>query len=111
MARFYVLLDGDITQERTEESIRIHLAPYHVEFKETEWFSTYHGKHRYATGMMKQLTNIAKCKKEWLKVSLRHFQGSYLQVMQHISTPSMVDKVSTLETQMPLHLPGVSVLL
>ena len=44
MARFYVLLDGEITQERTENSIREHLAPYRVEFARTEWFSNFDGK-------------------------------------------------------------------
>lgn len=44
MARFYVLLEGEVTQERAENSIREHLAPHKVEFKETEWFSTFDGK-------------------------------------------------------------------
>jgi len=44
MARFYILLDGEITQERSEESIRKHMSPHHVEFIKTEWFSTYNGK-------------------------------------------------------------------
>lgn len=45
MARFYVLLKGgEVTQERAENSIREHLAPHKVEFKKTEWFSTFDGK-------------------------------------------------------------------
>lgn len=44
MARFYVLLDGEITQERAENSIKDHLAPYRVEFTKTEWFSTFEGE-------------------------------------------------------------------
>jgi 2-polyprenyl-6-methoxyphenol hydroxylase-like FAD-dependent oxidoreductase len=44
MARFYVLLDGDITQKRAEDSIREHLSPYRVEFIKTEWFSKFEGK-------------------------------------------------------------------
>lgn len=44
MARFYVLLEGEITQERAEASIREHLAPYRVDFARTEWFSTFEGK-------------------------------------------------------------------
>jgi phenol 2-monooxygenase len=44
MARFYVLLDGEITQERAEDSIREHMAPHLIEFKKTEWFSTFEGK-------------------------------------------------------------------
>lgn len=45
MARFYVLLDGgEVTQERAENSIRDHMAPHKVEFKKTEWFSTFDGK-------------------------------------------------------------------
>lgn len=44
MARFYVLLDGgEITQERAEESIRLHMAPFSVDFVRTEWFSQFDG--------------------------------------------------------------------
>lgn len=44
MCRFYVLLEGgDVTQERAEESIKQHMAPHSVEFKKTEWFSTFDG--------------------------------------------------------------------
>lgn len=49
MARFYVLLDGgEVTQERAEKSIRDHMAPHKVEFKKTEWFSTFDVKERIA---------------------------------------------------------------
>ncbi|KAK2624568.1 hypothetical protein QTJ16_005761 [Diplocarpon rosae] len=49
LARFYVLLDGgDITQERTEQSIKEHLAPYSVEFAKTEWFSQFDVQERVA---------------------------------------------------------------
>lgn len=41
MARFYVLLDGEITQEKAEASIREHMTPHRVDFKATEWFSTF----------------------------------------------------------------------
>ena len=41
MARFYVLLDGEITQEKAEASIRAHMAPHRVDFRKTEWFSTF----------------------------------------------------------------------
>lgn len=42
MARFYVLLDGgEISQERAEESVRKHMSPHKIEFRETEWFSTF----------------------------------------------------------------------
>lgn len=44
MARFYILLDGEITQEKAENSIREHMAPHRVDFKKTEWFSTFDGK-------------------------------------------------------------------
>lgn len=50
MARFYVLLDGgEVTQVRAENSIREHLAPHKVEFKKTEWFSTFDGKLLYTS--------------------------------------------------------------
>jgi hypothetical protein len=44
MSRFYVLLDGEVTQAKAEESIRAHMAPYCVEFERTEWFSTFDGR-------------------------------------------------------------------
>ena len=44
MARFYVLLDGDITQKRAENSIREHMAPHRIEFKKSQWFSTFEGR-------------------------------------------------------------------
>ncbi|KAJ5047197.1 uncharacterized protein L3040_003038 [Drepanopeziza brunnea f. sp. 'multigermtubi'] len=48
MARFYVLLEGEVTQEKTQQSISQHMAPYKVVFKETEWFSTYNVQERVA---------------------------------------------------------------
>lgn len=45
MARFYVLLPGgEVTLERAQESIKKHMAPHHVNFIETEWFSTFDGR-------------------------------------------------------------------
>jgi phenol 2-monooxygenase (NADPH) len=50
MARFYILLDGEITQARAEQSIRDHMAPHRIDFVETEWFSTFEGKsHSFAS--------------------------------------------------------------
>jgi 2-polyprenyl-6-methoxyphenol hydroxylase-like FAD-dependent oxidoreductase len=43
MCRFYVLLEGEVTQARAEESIQQHMAPHKVQFKKTEWFSTFDG--------------------------------------------------------------------
>lgn len=43
MCRFYILLDGEINEERSKESIKKHLAPYRVEFTKKEWFSTFEG--------------------------------------------------------------------
>jgi phenol 2-monooxygenase len=48
MSRFYVLLDGEVTQAKAEESIRAHMAPYCVEFERTEWFSTFDVQERVA---------------------------------------------------------------
>ncbi|KAJ0326660.1 hypothetical protein COL922a_013570 [Colletotrichum nupharicola] len=48
MARFYILLDGEITQEKAENSIREHMAPHRVNFKKTEWFSAFDVKERIA---------------------------------------------------------------
>lgn len=44
LCRFYVLLEGEVTQERAEESIKKHLAPYRTDFVKTEWYSTFDGK-------------------------------------------------------------------
>ncbi|KAI8960216.1 FAD binding domain-containing protein [Daldinia sp. FL1419] len=49
MARFYVLLDGEITQKRAEDSIREHMAPHRIDFVKTEWFSTFDVKERIAS--------------------------------------------------------------
>ncbi|KAI1212016.1 FAD binding domain-containing protein [Annulohypoxylon truncatum] len=49
MARFYVLLDGEITQRKAEDSIREHMAPHRVDFVKTEWFSTFDVKERIAS--------------------------------------------------------------
>ncbi|KAL1641858.1 hypothetical protein SLS61_009965 [Didymella pomorum] len=49
MQRFYVLLDGEITQEKTEASIRRHMAPHRVEFTHVEWFSKFEIKERVAS--------------------------------------------------------------
>ncbi|KZL69900.1 FAD monooxygenase [Colletotrichum tofieldiae] len=54
MARFYVLLDGEITQEKAEKSIREHMAPHRVDFKKTEWFSTFDVKERIAGTFVSQ---------------------------------------------------------
>jgi 2-polyprenyl-6-methoxyphenol hydroxylase-like FAD-dependent oxidoreductase len=44
LSRFYVLLEGEVTEERAKESVKIHLAPYKVEFTKVEWYSTFDGK-------------------------------------------------------------------
>ncbi|KGO39526.1 Monooxygenase, FAD-binding [Penicillium expansum] len=49
MSRFYVLLDGEITQKRAEVSIQEHMAPHKIEFKKTEWFSSFEVKERVAS--------------------------------------------------------------
>ncbi|KAH5396620.1 hypothetical protein HBI47_222160 [Parastagonospora nodorum] len=48
MQRFYVLLEGEITQLKTEASIRRHMAPHAVEFTHIEWFSKFEIKERVA---------------------------------------------------------------
>ncbi|CAG8951006.1 hypothetical protein HYFRA_00006403 [Hymenoscyphus fraxineus] len=58
MARFYILLDGEVTQERSEESIRSHMKPYNVEFVKTEWFSTYNVQERVAETFLSPLGRI-----------------------------------------------------
>nr|XP_036576921.1 FAD monooxygenase [Colletotrichum truncatum]KAF6783775.1 FAD monooxygenase [Colletotrichum truncatum] len=54
MARFYILLDGEITQQRAEDSIREHMTPHRVDFKKTEWFSTFDVKERIAGTFVSQ---------------------------------------------------------
>lgn len=45
MARFYVLLPGgEVTLERSQKSIKEHMAPHYVEFRKTVWFSTFDGE-------------------------------------------------------------------
>ena len=51
MARFYVLFDDGQTakpQEAVEEEIRKFLEPHRVDFRATEWFSTFEIKERVA---------------------------------------------------------------
>ncbi|ETS73021.1 hypothetical protein PFICI_15196 [Pestalotiopsis fici W106-1] len=52
MARFYILLDGDINQARAEQSIRDHMAPHRIDFVKTEWFSTFEVKERIASSFV-----------------------------------------------------------
>ncbi|KAJ6438855.1 FAD monooxygenase [Purpureocillium lavendulum] len=52
LCRFYVLLDGEVTQARAEASIKAHLAPYRVDFKQTEWYSTFDVKERIASSFV-----------------------------------------------------------
>ncbi|KAI6755956.1 hypothetical protein HG530_011692 [Fusarium avenaceum] len=49
MARFYILLDGEINEENCKASIKQHMAPYRVDFVATEWFSTFEVKERVAS--------------------------------------------------------------
>lgn len=44
MARFYVLLQGEITLENTQQEIKKFLAPHRIDFPEVEWFSTFEGE-------------------------------------------------------------------
>lgn len=52
MCRFYVLLEGQVTQALAEDSIRKHLAPHTVAFKKTEWYSTFDVKERIASSFI-----------------------------------------------------------
>ncbi|KJZ76947.1 hypothetical protein HIM_03824 [Hirsutella minnesotensis 3608] len=52
LCRFYVLIDGEVTQERAQESIKQHMAPYNIEFTKTEWFSTFEVKERVASSFV-----------------------------------------------------------
>ncbi|KAF2640981.1 FAD/NAD(P)-binding domain-containing protein [Massarina eburnea CBS 473.64] len=49
MQRFYILLDGEITQDKAEAEIRRHMAPHAVEFTHVEWFSKFEIKERIAS--------------------------------------------------------------
>lgn len=44
MQRFYVLLDGEVTLEKTQDSVRRHMAPHAVEFTHIEWFSKFESR-------------------------------------------------------------------
>ncbi|KAH6898964.1 FAD binding domain-containing protein [Thelonectria olida] len=52
LCRFYVLLEGEVTQERAQESIKRHMAPYRVDFLKTEWYSTFDVKERIASSFV-----------------------------------------------------------
>jgi 2-polyprenyl-6-methoxyphenol hydroxylase-like FAD-dependent oxidoreductase len=43
LSRFYVLLDGEVNSERAQESIKNHMAPHRIDFREVEWYSTFDG--------------------------------------------------------------------
>ncbi|KAM3547942.1 hypothetical protein MY1884_009377 [Beauveria asiatica] len=49
LCRFYVLLDGEVSLERAQQSIKDHMAPHKVEFTKTEWYSTFDVKERIAS--------------------------------------------------------------
>ncbi|PLB49768.1 monooxygenase [Aspergillus steynii IBT 23096] len=57
MSRFYILLDGEITQAKAEASVRAHMAPHKVDFVKTEWFSTFDIKERIAGTFISQSGN------------------------------------------------------
>ena len=44
LARFYVLLEGEVSLERAQESIKKHMEPHAVEFTSVEWYSTFDGE-------------------------------------------------------------------
>ncbi|KAG9195153.1 hypothetical protein G6011_273 [Alternaria panax] len=52
MQRFYVLLDGEVTLEKTQASVRRHMAPHVVDFTHIEWFSKFEIKERVASSFL-----------------------------------------------------------
>jgi len=56
LSRFYVLLDDDSSGENilehAQEAIKEHLAPYRVDFRSTEWYSTFEVKERIASSFI-----------------------------------------------------------
>ncbi|TQW00033.1 FAD monooxygenase [Cordyceps javanica] len=49
LCRFYVLLEGEVSLELAQQSIKDHMAPHKVEFTKTEWYSTFDVKERIAS--------------------------------------------------------------
>ncbi|OAA69644.1 Monooxygenase, FAD-binding protein [Cordyceps fumosorosea ARSEF 2679] len=49
LCRFYVLLDGEVSLELAQQSIKDHMAPHKVDFTKTEWYSTFDVKERIAS--------------------------------------------------------------
>ncbi|ATY64540.1 aromatic compound monooxygenase yhj G [Cordyceps militaris] len=49
LCRFYVLLEGEVSCELAQQSIKDHMAPHKVEFTETVWYSTFDVKERIAS--------------------------------------------------------------
>lgn len=70
LCRFYVLLEGEVSLERAQESIKQHMAPHKVEFTKTEWYSTFDGKmaspclSQWQIRRFQLLTALAQSKKE-----------------------------------------------
>ncbi|PHH60972.1 hypothetical protein CDD81_987 [Ophiocordyceps australis] len=54
LCRFYVLLEGEVSEERAKMSIKQHMAPYRVDFTKTEWYSTFDVKERIASSFTSQ---------------------------------------------------------
>lgn len=51
--RFYVLVDGNVTQKNAEETVRKHMSPCWIIFMKVEWFSSFPGECRDAHGVSK----------------------------------------------------------
>jgi hypothetical protein len=97
LARFYILLDDEITQENSEREIRKFLAPYRVDFPKTEWFSTFESmnfclfKHMICAIVLTWFTLNQSRNVSQGRISLL-VAVSFLQEMLPMYMPSMVDK-------------------
>lgn len=102
LCRFYVLLEGEVTQARAEESIQKHLAPYRVEFKKTEWYSTFDGRSASSFGADEALTlGQSRSASRPLSSPEAAPAASSWRATQPTSTPSTADRGSTRASPTP----------
>lgn len=106
LSRFYVLLDGEVTLERAQASVKEHLAPYNIEFEKTEWYSTFDGRCSYSVYIaVRIILTLRQSRNVLPSRSSRNTRKSSSAEMLPTSIPSTVDRASTLAS--PTLLPSL----
>lgn len=96
LCRFYVLLEGQVSRELAQQSIKDHMAPHKVEFTKTEWYSTFDGECAAWGILLVHLANqAAQSRSELLQLSCQGMApaASSWEATLRTFTPSMVAKV------------------